>query len=295
MFKIILTLLSLTQFPDVLDAQYKIAPLESVTGHYRDLSQFDHRPSAERSALDDIIFPPHENGPGTAFIGQELAYLTQTELQTLIRLVKPPANSSDQTAAEIRYLKDLERARTDQIKNRVMDIAHIGYWPDLDPNSSSPGMNFSHLFWEYTEVFDKAFDNQNRPKTAKLLQGVTRDARIIEFTLKAHFNRARPYHLNSELDVMTKINSPSFPSGHTLWAYVQAFIWSELFPNNRLDFLTVAREVGESREIMGIHYPSDEEAARILAHRMIELMSNNPIFITDIKAAMNEWSQHQQQ
>ena len=88
---------------------------------------------------------------------------------------------------------------------------------------------------------------------------------------------------------MQQMGSPSFASGHTLWAYIQAFVWSELIPKKRAEFLAVAFEVGHSREIMGIHFPSDEEAARLLAHDMLIKMSENPEFLSDLKDAKSEW------
>ena len=113
--------------------------------------------------------------------------------------------------------------------------------------------------------------------------------RLMEFTVKYHLLRPRPYHLEPKLEPLARISSPSFASGHTLWAYIQAFAWSELIPSKRQAFLDVAYEVGESREIMGIHYPSDEEAARILAHRMLSAMMENSNFKTDLEQAKSEW------
>ena len=111
----------------------------------------------------------------------------------------------------------------------------------------------------------------------------------MEFTVKYHLGRARPYHLEPKLDPLARMRTPSFASGHTLWAYIQAFTWSELIPEKRTEFLKLAYEVGESREIMGIHYPSDEEAARVLAHRMLQAMWENPEFRTDLDLAKAEW------
>ena len=62
-----------------------------------------------------------------------------------------------------------------------------------------------------------------------------------------------------------------------------------LAPEKRQQFLAKAYEVGESREIMGIHYPSDEEAARILAHGMLSSMWDNPKFKKEYLAAKAEW------
>ncbi|MEL6123865.1 MAG: phosphatase PAP2 family protein, partial [Bacteroidota bacterium] len=85
------------------------------------------------------------------------------------------------------------------------------------------------------------------------------------------------------------ISSPSFASGHTLWAYIQAYTWGELIPEKREAFVNLAYEIGMSREIMGVHYPSDEEAARQLAHRMLLLMWHTDEFQSDFAAAAAEW------
>ena len=111
----------------------------------------------------------------------------------------------------------------------------------------------------------------------------------MEFTVKYHLLRARPYVLEPKLQPLQIMGSPSFASGHTLWAYIQAFTWSELVPRKRQQFLDLAYEIGESREVMGIHYPSDEEAARVLAHNMLSAMWTNPTFQEDLNAAKREW------
>jgi len=64
---------------------------------------------------------------------------------------------------------------------------------------------------------------------------------------------------------------------------------SELIPNKRKAFVDLAYEIGESREIMGVHYPSNEEVARQLAHRMLLLMWHSEKFQLDFKAAKSEW------
>ncbi|MFK8164247.1 MAG: hypothetical protein AB8H12_17510, partial [Lewinella sp.] len=71
--------------------------------------------------------------------------------------------------------------------------------------------------------------------------------------------------------------------------YIQAYTFSELMPERRKAFLNIAYELGESREIMGVHYPSDEEVARQLAHRMLMLMWHTGKFQKDFALAQEEW------
>jgi acid phosphatase (class A) len=135
------------------------------------------------------------------------------------------------------------------------------------------------------------FNAENSPYTLKLLKGIMNDMRLMEFSVKYHRLRARPYQLEPRLQALSKIKSPSFASGHTLWAYLQALTLSELIPAKRNEFLNLAYEIGLSREIMGVHYPSDEEASRKLAHEMINLMWQNEDFQRDLQNARQEWMQ----
>jgi acid phosphatase (class A) len=111
----------------------------------------------------------------------------------------------------------------------------------------------------------------------------------MEFTVKYKLLRPRPYHLESKLQPLARINSPSFTSGHTLWAFVQAYTWSLIVPEKKDQFLALAEEIRMSREIMGIHYPSDNEAARKIAFQMVALYKLNDTFKADLKQARQEW------
>ena len=267
----------------------KLHPLEPVKNHYYTLQGLDPTPRPERSSLDELQYPLNNQNSGLQFVGIEPSYLSQINVDYLKQSLKFPANSSDQTKAELDYLLEWEKKRTKSNRDRTMEIAVIGYWPPLEKNSSTSGSNVEDLFWECHTIIGEDCTAEKYPATMHLLAGETRDMRIIEFTVKYYLLRPRPYHLEPKLNPMTRISSPSFASGHTLWAYIQAFTWSDLIPKKRNEFLILAYEVGESREIMGIHYPSDEEAARVLAHKMLELMWQNPEFIKDLKHARAEW------
>jgi acid phosphatase (class A) len=95
--------------------------------------------------------------------------------------------------------------------------------------------------------------------------------------------------LEPALKPLTRINSPSFPSGHSLWSYTEAYIFGELISNKRLDFIKVAAEVQWSRELLGIHYPGDNEASRVLGWYLLKFWYNNSQFKNDLEKAKAEW------
>ncbi len=268
-------------------------PLDSAVNHYRDFKTLSLVPTSERAALDTIkFFPESYNSVALLYTMIPPAYLTQNQINNLKGSVEFPANSSEQTKAELDFLLNWQEKRTKAQEVRAAEVlAPIGYWPHIGVMKDHENYieNIEHLFFEGSMVMGDACTASNYPATAKLLEEVTKDMRIMEFTVKYHLLRARPYVLEPKLKPLQIMGSPSFASGHTLWAYIHAFVWSELIPEKRAQFLELAYEIGESREIMGIHYPSDEEAARVLAHLMLSAMWSNPEFIADFKKAKLEW------
>ncbi len=275
-----------------LSAQ-SLHPLEPAKHHYAEFQKIDPSPDAKRSALDALSFTPDQyNSVALSYTLMAPAYLTTEQVTALKQRVAFPANSSDQTRAELDFLLEWQEKRTAaQVERTSKVLAPIGYWPHVAVKKDHEryAKNIQDLMFEGREVLGEQCTAENYPATFILLQGVTKDMRIMEFTVKYHLLRARPYVLEPKLQPLAIMGSPSFASGHTLWAYIQAFTWSELVPEKRKEFLDLAYEIGESREIMGIHYPSDEEAARVLAHAMLTTMWSNPKFQEDLNAAKAEW------
>lgn len=270
-----------------------LQPLEPAVNHYHDLKKLSSAPTDERAALDTIrFFPKSYNSVALLYTMIPPKYLTQDQINELKNMVSFPANSSEQTKAELDFLLNWQEKRTQvQIKRTAEVLAPIGYWPHINAKEDHENyeQNLKDLFFEGRTIIGEECNAANYPATAKLFKGLTNDMRIMEFTVKYHLLRARPYVLELKLKPLQIMGSPSFASGHTLWAYIHAFTWSELIPEKRTKFLELAYEIGESREIMGIHYPSDEEAARVLAHGMLTAMWSNPEFVIDFKKAKLEW------
>lgn len=265
--------------------------LADVSDHYKTLQQISSAPNSSRAWMDTINYPPAEYGSSIVYLLVKPHYLTDSQVKSLSESVKFPANSSDQVRKELDYMLDLQSKRTPEQVKRVEFLGNIGYWPSVNliPTHLSYEQNLKDLFFEGRELMGEQVNSKNFPKVSKLLQGVMQDMRVMEFTIKYKLYRPRPYHLESKLEPLTKINSPSFASGHTLWAFIQAFTWSEVAPEKQKDFIALAEEIRRSREIMGIHYPSDNEASRQLAHKMLQYYFRNEAFQNDFREAAAEW------
>ena len=94
--------------------------------------------------------------------------------------------------------------------------------------------------------------------------------------LKDVINRPRPYQLAKYYNIpiypviKTDAMSASYPSGHALSAFVMSSYYAKKYP----EIADVLKEHGEkiakSREITGIHYPSDTEISKKIADIIIE-------------------------
>ncbi len=269
-----------------------IHPMEPIDSHYKELSLLNNIEREEFKWMDSISFPAELYLDNAILLAMsEPSYLTNDQVEYLKKSVRFPANSSEQTRAELDFLLDIQNNRTNSQSKRVMEIGDVGYWPNANylKDHLYYSKNLEHLFFESREVLGESYHAGNYPKTSALLENIMIDMRIIEFAIKFHLLRARPYQLEPKLKPLKEIKSPSFASGHTLWAYIQAYTFAELIPSKRKEFLELAYEIGYSREIMGVHYPSDEEAARQIAHRMLYLMWHSSEFQQDFRAAQQEW------
>ena len=264
--------------------------LEPISKHYKTLGELSALPGPARASMDTINYPWIEYSKGALTNSlMRTYYLSQEDEAKLPGLIQFPANSSDQTKAELDYLLTLQNKRTKQEIDRANFIANIGSWPTIiNPTDPDYKENRKQLFYIASPV-GEWFNNENFPAITQLLLNCIQDIRVTEFRLKRHFKRPRPYHLESRLNPLARINSPSFASGHTLWAFTEAYIFSEIIPEKREDFLKMAEEVRWSRELMGIHYPSDNEASRVIAWYLLKYWYNNPQFVSDMENAKIEW------
>jgi Membrane-associated phospholipid phosphatase len=271
----------------------QIPLLEPANQEYKEFEAKGTTPNKLRRALDTIQYPWSEYSKGA--LGNALwrtVYLSPADEAVLPSLIKLPANSSGQTRAELDYLLKLQNTRTKQEIERAEYIANIGSWPNIsNPTDPDYVENRQNLYYILNIATGQQHDFKNYPATTALLLNCIQDIRVAEFRLKQHFKRPRPYHLEPALKPLTRINSPAFPSGHSLWAYTEAYIFGELFPEKRQDFIKAAAEVRWSRELMGIHYPSDNEASRVIGWHLLKYWYKNPVFIADLNHAKAEWDE----
>ena len=74
--------------------------------------------------------------------------------------------------------------------------------------------------------------------------------------------------------------SPSFPSGHTTYGYVEALLLAILVPERYEQMVARAAEYGNDRIILGAHYTMDVLGGRTLAtYDLAQLLANKPGYV----------------
>ena len=132
--------------------------------------------------------------------------------------------------------------------------------------------------------------------SALLLMVSTLGAVILNGLLKAGFDRPRPQVFEWGQHTV----SSSFPSGHSMSAatvyMTVAYLAARLQRRHLSRVLTllgaiiVVLLIAASRLYLGVHYPSDSEAGRILAKDFVQFLLESPAFRKDFEAVKLEWS-----
>lgn len=124
-------------------------------------------------------------------------------------------------------------------------------------------------FLEQVDDFDKNFK--------KFFVEVSEQLCHICSYFKEKYDRPRPqvYSKNHDIDfpnIDTETGtSPSYPSGHSMISYFLADLLSQKFPKSAKKLTKLADTIAEGRVKLGVHYPSDIAAGKLLAKKLMEL------------------------
>jgi hypothetical protein len=124
------------------------------------------------------------------------------------------------------------------------------------------------------QVFKNYCKKNNLKVNWDFLKRGLKDVNSIVFSLKQKYNRPRPKELlkleDPEYENIIDVDSPSFPSGHTTTAFFIASVLSDVYPEEKSNFKTLAELIGQSRIENCVHYPSDVIHGQLLG----ELLSS---------------------
>jgi acid phosphatase (class A) len=116
---------------------------------------------------------------------------------------------------------------------------------------------------------------------------------------KRYWARPRPFVVSTAVERLADVapGSPfsiaggyerdhtSYPSGHMTFGTACAIVLSQMVPEQRADLFARARLYGESRLIVGAHFPTDVDAGRRVGTAAAGVMLRNAQFQADLRAA----------
>jgi acid phosphatase (class A) len=198
-----------------------------------------------------------------------------------------PANSSAQTKAEIDYLLMVQNTeRSPKKVKESLEFADVYYNVFVTPTDSTYVKMQENLFHMGYQI--PWFTPQKLPKTAALMTRVWSDLTYYFWALKFQYNRTRPYMLDKRIKNLDDTNFQAYPSGHASASYVAAFVYQELMPEKTSLFVQNAYDMAHSREILGVHFPSDSEAGRVFARQFVNELLKNEAFKRDFEDVKKE-------
>jgi acid phosphatase (class A) len=265
------------------------APTELLTsparGHYKQLAAFSPK-STGQSSIDTLRFP-YNAVVAEKRLSLKPIFLTKTTLADFT-LPNAPANNSEFTRAELNYLLTLQQQRTELEVHASLVMAGIYYNARTKPGDSLYHNYRQNLFFIGHSI-GTWFNPDQLPLTAELMAKVWQDASYFIWSFKYLYARVRPYVLEPSLNNLEETNWAAYPSGHAANSYINAYIYAALAPDYSDVFLKDAYDMAHSREIIGVHYPSDSETSRLLAQQLVTKLFANKEFLVAFEKVKEEW------
>jgi hypothetical protein len=112
--------------------------------------------------------------------------------------------------------------------------------------------------------------------TTKLSFDIAKDVESLVYKLKFFFQRPRPRQLAQYYKLKlfpydTYVgHTPSYPSGHTLQAFVILSVIGNLYPKENSFCKEMIDDVAYSRLYMGVHFPSDNDFAKLIGEEILK-------------------------
>ena len=94
--------------------------------------------------------------------------------------------------------------------------------------------------------------------------------------LKKYHNRKRPYELDSSLKaiVLKSMQTPSYPSGHSVQGAGIAKLLADKYPKAKSAFLKTGENISYSRRVARAHYKSDSKVGEEIGNSMYKHIKN---------------------
>jgi len=187
--------------------------------------------------------------------------------------VLPPPPEKGSIAA----LADVETVLQVQANRTAADVA----W--------AKAIEKDDVYADYGEVLGVWFEPKNLPVTATFIRQVTGDVQMVNKKVKDLYPRTRPFALEPTVKPAVGLpTSNSYPSGHSLRAYVWAAVLADVFPERQVELYQQAHHIAWGRVQGGVHFPSDTIGARVTAQAVVTELRKSPAYRAAVEACRAE-------
>lgn len=147
---------------------------------------------------------------------------------------------------------------------------------------------------EFSEPFGLQISKEETPEIYKVLREGTATCDSICTIPKRYYMRKRPFMRFNEQtltpdDETSLRRNGSYPSGHTLLGWSSALLLSEINPDRADTILARGLMYGDSRLIVGAHWQSDVNAARLAAAAAYARLHTSERFLEQMRLARQEF------
>ncbi len=212
-------------------------------------------------------------------------YLDASSINWIPLLAPPPAMDSAQQQHDLQTVLDMQAAnRSGERRERAI--------ADSDANC-----------FRFADVLGSAFNAAQLPVTASFLEHAADEGNAATGIIKHYWQRPRPFVVSDKVERLADIaprtekqseatehsfEYSSYPSGHATYGMICGMVLAQLVPEKQAQLFQRAVEYGESRMIVGAHFPSDLLAGRLVATATVTLMTQNKAYQQDLNAARIE-------
>ncbi|WP_313002545.1 phosphatase PAP2 family protein [Brevundimonas sp.] len=217
--------------------------------------------------------------PEAAKAVETKGYLTPSLIRTLADAMPPPpvagspVDLADKTRSnQFRTLEDSDRW--------LLATAHAELRPPL-------------ALQHFDCALGVRLGSATTPNLNRLMQRLFDDSDAAAELVKARGFRARPVGDDPARRSCQRVSeagrkSASYPSGSSTVATVYGEAFAALEPGRAVEVRRIAHEMGLSRLVCGMHYPSDVAAGEVLGKAVFDAAAATPDFDADLAAARIE-------
>ena len=150
------------------------------------------------------------------------------------------------------------------------------------------------ILTEFEEAFGMKVSQEETPEIYKVLLEGTATCDSICTIPKRSYMRRRPFMVFNEPTLYPEDDEAlrkngSYPSGHTLLGWSAALLMMEINPDRATEIMARGYRYGENRLVVGAHWQSDTDAARLAASVAYARLHTSERFLEQMKKARAEF------